>query len=40
MKAEYMTMSKQSEVAKKVASIGLKESKKPPFKVVVAEGEY
>ena len=40
MKADYMIMSKQSEVAKKVGKIGLQESKKPPFKVVVKEGEY
>ena len=41
MKAEYMTMSKQSEVARRVEKVsGLKESKKPPYKVIVKEGEY
>ena len=40
MKADYMAISKQSEVARKVEEFGLKESKKPPFKVVVKEGEY
>lgn len=40
MKADYMAISKQSEVAKKVEKYGLKESKKPPFKVIVKKGEY
>lgn len=40
MKADYMAISKQSEVAKKVELFGLKESSKPPFKVIVKEGEY
>ena len=40
MKAEYMTISKQSEVAKRVKDIGLVESKKPPYKVKVKKGEY
>lgn len=40
MKADYMAISKQSEVAKRVEKFGLKESKKPPYKVIVKEGEY
>jgi hypothetical protein len=40
MKADYMFASKQSEVAKKVRKIGLEESKTPPNKIVVQEGEY
>ena len=32
--AELMNISKQSEVAKKVEVLGLKELKKPPFKIV------
>lgn len=40
MKADYMAISKQSEVAKNVEKFGLKESSKPPFKVIVQEGEY
>ena len=35
-----MFASKQSEVAKKVKKIGLQESEKPPFKIVVEKGEY
>lgn len=33
-KAEYMYASKQSEVAKKVAMMGLEESLEPPFKII------
>jgi len=40
LKSEYMFASKQSEVAKKVKKLGLKESEKPPFKIIVEEGEY
>jgi Bacteriodetes cell division protein (FtsL-like) len=40
LKADVMFASKQSEVARRVKEIGLKESSKPPFKVVVEEGEY
>ena len=40
LKADVMFASKQSEVARRVKSIGLKESVKPPFKVVVEKGEY
>ncbi len=40
LKSDLMFASKQSEVAKKVKAIGLKESLTPPTKVVVEEGEY
>jgi hypothetical protein len=40
LKADLMFGSKQSEVAKKVKPLGLKESLTPPYKVVVKEGEY
>ena len=40
LKADVMFASKQSEVARRVKEIGLKESSKPPFKVVVEAGEY
>ena len=40
LKADVMFASKQSEVARRVKSIGLEESLKPPFKVVVKKGEY
>jgi Bacteriodetes cell division protein (FtsL-like) len=40
LKADVMFASKQSEVARRVKTIGLKESVKPPFKIVVAAGEY
>ncbi len=40
LKAELMFASKQSEVAKKVAPYGLEESYKPPYKIVIKEGEY
>lgn len=35
LKADLMFASKQSEVARKVSGMGLKESIKPPYKVVV-----
>jgi hypothetical protein len=35
-----MFASKQSEVAKKVKELELKESLTPPFKIEVEEGEY
>lgn len=40
LKADVMFASKQSEVARRVKVMGLKESMKPPFKIVVEEGEY
>jgi hypothetical protein len=40
LKADLMFASKQSEVARKVQSMGLQESLTPPFKVQVEEGEY
>lgn len=35
LKADYMFASKQSEVAKKVAPMGLQESSEPPIKIIV-----
>lgn len=40
LKAEYMFSGKQSEVAKKVKDIGLKESLAPPYKIVIDKGEH
>jgi hypothetical protein len=40
LKSDLMFASKQSEVARKVKSIGLKESLTPPTKVEIEEGEY
>ncbi len=40
LKSDLMFASKQSEVARKVKSIGLKESLTPPNKIEVEEGEY
>jgi len=40
LKADIMYASKQSEVARRVKELGLKESLNPPFKVVVDKGEY
>ncbi|PTB97132.1 hypothetical protein C9994_04230 [Marivirga lumbricoides] len=40
LKSEYMFASKQSEVAKRVKKLGLKESEEPPYKIVVEKGEY
>ncbi|NJM26425.1 MAG: hypothetical protein HC859_14040 [Bacteroidia bacterium] len=40
LKADLMFASKQSEVARKVKSLGLKESLTPPYKIVVKEREH
>jgi hypothetical protein len=40
LKADVMFASKQSEVARRVKELGLKESLRPPFKVVVDKDEY
>lgn len=40
LKADIMYASKQSEVARRVKELGLKESLNPPFKVVVDGSEY
>mgnify|MGYP003577543539 CR=1 FL=1 len=40
LKANLMFASKQSEVAKKVSPLELKESLTPPIKVQIPEGEY
>ncbi|MCU0357964.1 MAG: FtsL-like putative cell division protein [Cyclobacteriaceae bacterium] len=40
MKADLMLASKQSEVARKVQPYGLKETLRPPYKIVVKKGEY
>lgn len=40
LKADVMYASKQSEVARRVKDLGLRESLNPPFKVVLKEGEY
>lgn len=40
LKSDLMFASKQSEVAKKVKELDLKESLTPPYKVEVKEGEY
>jgi hypothetical protein len=40
MKADLMFASKQSEVAKKVAPMGLEESLTPPTKIIIKKGEY
>ena len=40
LKADYMFASKQSEVARKVKKIGLKESYTPPNKIVIDNGEH
>jgi hypothetical protein len=40
MKADLMYASKQSEVAKKVKDLGLRESLTPPNKIVIKSGEY
>jgi hypothetical protein len=40
LKSDLMFASKQSEVAKKVKQLELKESLRPPFKIEVEEGEY
>jgi outer membrane murein-binding lipoprotein Lpp len=40
LKADIMYASKQSEVARRVKDLGLKESLNPPYKLVVEKGEY
>lgn len=40
LEADYMFSSKQSEVAKKVEALGLKESIAPPIKIIVDDNEY
>jgi hypothetical protein len=40
LKADLMFSSKQSEVAKRVKNLGLKESLQPPKKILVKKGEY
>jgi len=40
LKADVMFASKQSEVARRTREMGLRESVNPPFKIVVARGEY
>lgn len=40
LQADYMHARLQSEVAKKVDKIGLKESSIPPKKIVIKRGEY
>jgi hypothetical protein len=40
LKAEVMFASKQSEVARRVKELGLRESLNPPYKIVVDDGEY
>ncbi|TRX54274.1 hypothetical protein FNH22_19340 [Fulvivirga sp. M361] len=40
LKADYMYASKQSEVAKKVGALGIKESLRPPEKIVISTSEH
>jgi hypothetical protein len=40
LKADVMFASKQSEVARRVKELGLKESLNPPFKIVVDDSGY
>ena len=40
LKSDLMFASKQSEVARKVKPLGLKESLNPPYKIEIEEGEY
>jgi hypothetical protein len=40
LKSDLMFASKQSELARKVKDLGLKESLTPPYKIQVEEGEY
>lgn len=40
LKSDYMFASKQSEIAKSIARLDLKESLQPPKKIVIKEGEY
>lgn len=40
LKSDYMEASKQSEVARNVAPLGLEESSSPPYQVIVPADEY
>lgn len=40
LKSDVMFASKQSEVARRAKPLGLKESRKPPFKIKIESGEY
>lgn len=40
LKADYMFASKQSEVARKVKKLGLRESLEPPMKIALKDYEY
>jgi len=40
LKSDMMFATKQSEVARRVKELGLKESMRPPYKVVIEKGEY
>ncbi len=40
LKSDYMFASKQSEIAKSIEKLDLKESLEPPKKIVIKEGEY
>ncbi len=40
LKSDYMEASKQSEVARNVAPLGLEESSTPPYQVIVYTDEY
>ncbi len=40
LKADLMYAGKQSEVARRVKDLGLKESSRPPYKILIEEGEY
>jgi hypothetical protein len=40
LKSDLMFSSKQSEVAKKVSALGIEESSRPPYKIILKEGEY
>lgn len=40
LKADLMYAGKQSEVARRVKDMGLRESSSPPFKILVEESEY
>ncbi|MEJ8755814.1 FtsL-like putative cell division protein [Pontibacter sp. H259] len=40
LKSDYMEASKQSEVARNVAPLGLEESSTPPYQVIVSADEY
>lgn len=40
LKSDYMEASKQSEVARNVAPLGLQESSSPPYQVIVPADEY